>query len=170
MAFAAAGAGIAGRPMSAPVRLWHYTSEAHHLPLILRDGSIHPATVGIGTHERPVVWFSSRQDYEPTAIKVARDLPDGSSQLGELADQIEAVGAARIGIDPGAALPWARLVKAAKISPTTQRRLIRAARAVGGSAADWFGVVGEVPRPLWRAVQVMRAGRWVAADDETRTD
>lgn len=156
--------------MSVPAFVWHYTTEAHHLPGILRDGCIHPATVGIGPRERPVVWFSSRLTYEPTAIKVARDLPDGSTQLGTLADQIEAVGAARIGIDAGDALPWARLVKAAKISPTTERRLIRAARAVGGSAADWFGVVGEVPRELWRAVEVMRAGRWVAADDAARAD
>jgi len=150
--------------MTAPALVWHYTVEQEKLESILRDGCLWPAIVGIGGNEKPVTWFSSHPRYEPTAIKWLGSR-DGTTRAMTLAEQIERFGCARIGIDRGDALPWARLVKAAKISPTMQRKLIRAAREVGGNASEWFGVMGPVPRDLWRAVEVMRRGQWTSYEE-----
>ena len=140
--------------------VWHYTAERVALEGILRDGCIHPAYVGIGGHEKPVAWFSSHPKYEPTAIKHISDAA-GVTRAMTLVEQMERLGCARIAIDRSDALPWARLAKVAKISPTQQRRMLRMAREIGGSPTDWFGVIGPVPRALWLAVEVMRGGRWV---------
>jgi hypothetical protein len=55
-------------------------------------------------------------------------------------------------------MPWAVLVKAAKIPSGTQRRLVKAAQ--GATAAGWYGVIGAVPRSLWRTVETLQQGRW----------
>lgn len=144
--------------------VWHYTTEQQRLPGILLDGVIQAAVIGLSGHEKPVTWFSSNPRYEPTAIKVLL-MPDGSMRQLTLNEQIERAGAARIAINRADAMPWARLIAAAKISPTQQRRLFRAAR--GANPGDWYGVIGSVPRERWCGVEVMRDGKWAALPDET---
>jgi hypothetical protein len=50
--------------------LWHYTVRPHILS-ILSDGVIKPATAFVSRRERPIVWFSSNQNWEQTANKSA---------------------------------------------------------------------------------------------------
>jgi len=46
--------------------LWHYTKGVH-LAKILADGFIRPATAFVDPGEKPIVWFSTDQHWEPTA-------------------------------------------------------------------------------------------------------
>jgi hypothetical protein len=43
--------------------LWHYTI-GYHLPEIIRTGAILPSIEFVPATERPVVWFSSNQEWE----------------------------------------------------------------------------------------------------------
>lgn len=48
--------------------LWHYTYSDAFIS-IFKDGSIKPATDFIDPVERPIVWFSKEQFWEPTVTK-----------------------------------------------------------------------------------------------------
>lgn len=47
---------------------WHYTT-GNKFPLIVADGLIRPAAIGVKPPERPIVWFSLAQHFEMTARK-----------------------------------------------------------------------------------------------------
>lgn len=47
---------------------FHYT-VGPKLPLIRRSGALLPMGKNLGDNELPMLWFSSRHDFEPTAIK-----------------------------------------------------------------------------------------------------
>ena len=47
-------------------RLFHYTVLSRFLKIVIEE-AIKPATLFIDRDEKPVVWFSFRQDWEPTA-------------------------------------------------------------------------------------------------------
>ena len=49
--------------------LWHYTT-GHHFKDIVDDGFIRPATSRHTAGERPIVWLSSNQKWEPTSTKI----------------------------------------------------------------------------------------------------
>lgn len=54
-------------------RLFHYTTGECFIN-ILADGQIKLATERITKDEKPVVWFSFNQDWEPTANKMTADI------------------------------------------------------------------------------------------------
>ena len=58
---------------------WHYTVTVR-AALILAEGVIRPATVGVPDGEIPVVWFSTRQFWEPTANKVGSTIAVSGSR------------------------------------------------------------------------------------------
>lgn len=57
---------------------YHYT-YIHKFERILADGMIKPTDVGIEANEKPCVWFSQKNKWEPTSKKIIR-LKDGSME------------------------------------------------------------------------------------------
>lgn len=51
-----------------PPAVFHYTTGLK-LRAIINTGHIKPSTARIGPYEKPVVWFSASQRWEPTATK-----------------------------------------------------------------------------------------------------
>jgi len=64
--------------------VWHYTLLTK-LQMILNDGLIKPTDVMIDPREKPAVWFSSNQAWEPTATKNIRDEKTGQPREATLA-------------------------------------------------------------------------------------
>jgi len=52
-----------------PEHVYHYTTGLK-LKQIINSGAIRPATAKIEPHEKPVAWFSTSPEWEPTATKV----------------------------------------------------------------------------------------------------
>src|ERR1700686_4598787 len=102
---------------------WHYTSSDHYV-CIANDGLILPATTHVPVGERPIVWFSIEQLWEPTAAKGWRH-PDGSCQLLTLDRMLEHnILPIRIGVDSTVALyRWSDLKSLSGMSPGTARGL-----------------------------------------------
>ena len=124
---------------------WHYTISDRAWS-IFSDGLIKPATAGVYHPEKPVVWFSTQQHWEPTANKVAV-LRGGSmvhmttkQMFDELAGELF-----RFGIGTHHLLPWHRLARAARIPIKVQKGLIKAARAVRADPIKWYGTLEPVP-------------------------
>ena len=56
-------------PQCAETLLWHYTTGQGFIGVI-DAGVIRPATARVAADERPIVWFSSNQEWEPTSTKI----------------------------------------------------------------------------------------------------
>jgi hypothetical protein len=52
-----------------PDTLFHYTTGLK-LKQIINSGQIRPSTAHVPPHEKPVAWFSTQDQWEPTATKV----------------------------------------------------------------------------------------------------
>jgi hypothetical protein len=120
------------------MQVWHYTTDTK-LDSIYADGELKPTAKGVPDRERPALWFSSNQIWEPTANKafaLANGTPVRPLTSQEMLEMFQLV---RFGIDSKLLLPWHRLRKVANIGSIEQRRLIKAARKVGSSPVQWFG-------------------------------
>jgi hypothetical protein len=121
---------------------WHYTVGVKASD-ILRDGFIRGATGDVPTGERPIVWFSTRQIWEPTATKgkMVADL-QSETTMSELIE--EGHGLWRFGVPKIDLLAWKSLQREAAMSRDTARALARAAHKFGANANFWYGAVEPV--------------------------
>lgn len=122
----------------------HYTTELHHLPLILAAGELRPSNAG-AEHEPPLLWFSRAQRWEATATKMIQG-PTGPRLL-TFREQLGAFGCARFSLpaDDPRLMSWVDACKFAGISSTARRKLEAVGRKRGGSPADWLAIAGAVP-------------------------
>jgi hypothetical protein len=125
------------------VMAWHYTIGLR-AQSILSDGLIRPATAGVPAGETPVVWFSTRQHWEPTANKaMAKD----GLYIRRLTfeETIERGGGGwRFGLPVDRLVAWRNLSRLANISRETANGLVRAARKSGADPAFWYAALGPV--------------------------
>lgn len=123
--------------------IYHYTTQKA-INSILSNTFLHPALGGVIPPEKPAVWFSSNPKWEPTANKSILT-PDGHTRLLTTKDMFELIPLYRFGIDSREALPWAQLVRKARISRKMQRFLIEVGRQRGARPTDWYGILTLVP-------------------------
>jgi hypothetical protein len=138
-------------------RLWHYTTR-QKLEQILATGVIQPSTAFIEPAEKPVVWFSSRPTWEPTATKCPL-----TGKLGQYVTASAQGGLARIAVVPSSApYRFAQLPLVAGTSPATCIGLVMAGLEVGADPDQWFFTPQAVPRAMWQAIEVydFDADRW----------
>lgn len=123
--------------------VWHYTT-GRCLSAILDAGEIRPATLGVPAHERPIVWFSTNQQFEMTARKgIIRHGQRLTATIREMHDLDG--GLFRLGVDPARLLSFAELKQAAHMDAQTIAGLRRAARAVGADPRQWMGTFDPIP-------------------------
>jgi len=149
-------------PVRPPPRtLWHYTT-AHKLGAILASGAIIPATAAIDPGESPVVWFSSRPTWEPTATKCP-----APGRLGQILTAAAQGGLVRIAVRPEIApYRFAHLPIVAGTQPSTCVRLCVAGIEMGGDPDDWHFATTPVRRADWIAIDRYRFedDLWVTAE------
>ena len=140
--------------------VWHYT-VGEHLTKILTDGEIRPATTMVAVGEKPAVWFSLRDDWEPTANKLIQH-PDGSVELGTKETTHEnGGGLARIGVAPETAPhDWQAFKRLSGVKPKVASALYNAAIADGASPRDWRVSFSSVPISEWLAIEVWDGENW----------
>lgn len=137
--------------------IWHYTT-ADKLRLILDCGEIRPAIAGIDRGETPVVWFSTRNDWEPTATKMIDE--NGTLRTLSIAEMVE-IGMVRIGVHPDTApIAWKYVRARTGMSKETYDALARVARRDGAIPDCWYCSLEPVPADQWLAVQVYRDDEW----------
>jgi hypothetical protein len=140
---------------------WHYTT-GNRLRAIFTDGVIKPATAFVPMSERPVVWFSTNEEWEPTANKLGRDQNGSPAPLDRDGTAELYGGLARIAVaDETAPFDWDALKRRSGMSNLTARGLRRAAISSGSRPGDWWGTFDPVPRDQWVAIEVWHEGRWV---------
>lgn len=122
----------------------HYTTENHHLPLILSSGLLLPSNAG-AEHEEPLLWFSRNQVWEKTATKMVRE--GTGVRLLTFHEQLAKWGCARFSLsgDDSRIMNWAEACKYAGITSTVKRKLEVVGKKRGGSPFDWCAVAVSIP-------------------------
>lgn len=123
-------------------RIYHYTSQAQHLPLILESGKL-IGRADLET-EKPLVWFSLNTDWEPTATKPIWQHGVLTQQTPH--DYRRRFGMARLSLpanDPRL-MDWRAACKYAGI-PTRDRKAMEAVgKKAGGNPKHWYAAPGPI--------------------------
>lgn len=123
---------------------WHYTTGTCFMQIV-DSGLLLPTAVFVAPPERPVLWFSTNQQFELTACKgVVR--ADGSRRtvsVEEMRDRGR--GLVRFGLRPELLLAGAELREQARIPPRMWQALVHVSRIQGANPDQWLGTLQSVP-------------------------
>jgi hypothetical protein len=123
---------------------WHYTVGVR-MAEILKAQELRPATAGVPQGEIPVVWFSTRPFWEPTANKSLQNDQGEIVRLGFEQTIEHGGGGWRFGVPTALLLPWRELKIAARIAPQWVRGLKQTAKKIGSDPMHWYGSIQPVP-------------------------
>ena len=144
-----------------PENIYHYTT-GHKLHSIIDSGAITPTTAKIEPHEKPVAWFSTQDQWEPTATKVP--IPGMQGQIETAKAQ---GGLVRITV-PGTCAPYVfpQLPLIAGTKPSVCIGLQLAGLELGSDPDTWRFTPMAVPTALFREVEFydFTNDRWAAID------
>ena len=144
---------------------WHYTIGQRFLP-IMESGLLMPTKIGVTPPERPIVWFSMHQEFEPTARKW-----DATGRVMDVLEMIRVGrGLVRFGSEPKRLLAGEALRKKARMLPRVWTGLAARGIAQGANPDDWCGTV--VPVLVDRLViEVTDADfKWVRVGNDSDED
>ena len=144
-----------------PDTVFHYTTGLK-LKQIINSGYIKPSTAHVPPNEKPVAWFSTSPEWEPTATKCS--IP---GKLGQLITAKAQGGLVRITV-PGTCAPYAlpQLCLIAGTKPSVCLGLLVAGLELGSDPDTWRFTPTPVPNALFREVEFydFAHDRWVAVD------
>jgi hypothetical protein len=144
-----------------PEYIYHYTTGLK-LRSIINSGAIKPTTAKIEPHEKPVAWFSTQDQWEPTCTKAS--IP---GKLGQLMTAKAQGGLVRITV-PGTCasyvFPQLPLIAGTKTSVCIG--LLIAGLELGSYPDTWRFTPTPVPTALFREVEFydFANDRWLAID------
>lgn len=143
--------------------LVHHYAPCAYLPSIHESGVLRPSNAGASQRERPLLWFSANQKWEPTATKMMTDRFGRPTQL-TFEQQLARFGCCRFSLpaDDPRLLTWAAACKAVGIGFTAKRQLEATGRRRGGNPLHWFATAESID-VADLAFSVFEAGRWVIA-------
>lgn len=142
-------------------RIIHYT-YGHHLASILRSGCLLATGVSIPPHERPSLWYSTREDFEPTALKPVRFPGEPNPVRLTMQELHELAGVYRFATDTERvrAKPFAQACRELGILPTDAQAMIRVGNEMGSRHEDWYAT------PRHQPLSLHEFERWTGANWE----
>lgn len=140
-------------------RLFHYTTGIL-LGRIKVDGIIRPTAAGVPAGERPAVWLSFAEHWEPTATKYMRDSA-GNPVFITFEKMVEFAGAGRIEVATATApIVWQEFRSKSGMKSGDFRRLERAGVSNGSNPFNWRATFDPIPREKWLAVEIFDSKSW----------
>jgi len=144
-----------------PEHVFHYT-KGLKLKQIIHSGAIKPTIAKIETHEKPVAWFSTSSQWEPTCTKVS--IPGMQGQIETAKAQ---GGLVRITV-PGTCAPYifSQLPLIAGTKPSVCIGLLMAGLELGSDPDTWRFTPTPVSTAMFREVECydFANNRWLAID------
>jgi hypothetical protein len=140
--------------------LFHYTTYPSYLS-ITRDKLILPATAYVPFWEKPIVWFSTEQFFEPTAAKGWKSY-HGPTETLALDGLVEhGISPVRIGVNAAVApYRWGELKSLSGMSSTTACALASRARDQGANPSKWYGTFEAVNAEKWQTIEYYNGRTW----------
>lgn len=140
--------------------IWHYT-KGRCIQSILKEGAIRLATANCQANERPAVWFSANQVWEPTTNGVEVDFSGRVRLLTKDETCQVSGGLIRIGVTRDAAPHnWNAYKRLSGVSERTAAGMKRTGYAAGARISEWYVSFEPVPREKWVAVEVWNGMCW----------
>lgn len=122
---------------------WHYTTGDAFLEIV-KSGFLITTSEHCPQHERPVLWFSMNQRWEPTAAKgIVENFQRRTASMQE--NKELGNGLVRFGYPHSKLIPWVELWKQVGILPAQKRGLEKAGREQGANPYHWYGCFHEIP-------------------------
>lgn len=115
------------------------------MPAIVQAGHLRPGSSGVSI-ERPMLWFSANQVWEPTAGKAWRGKDGRLSKAMTFREQQSTVGCVRFGLASRdlRLIEWRDACAVAGIPRDDRRRMERNGQKAGGDPSQWMAVAGAV--------------------------
>jgi len=124
---------------------WHYTTGQKY-ELIKKTGILLPADIGVVAPEKPILWFSTHREYEPSALKPLGDSQGNIVRMLTLHEMKDVAGGLyRFGYPIARLKCGKNLRKAAKIQPIMWESFVKSGARLKANPADWWGRVGSLP-------------------------
>jgi len=148
---------------------WHYTTT-EKFELIIKSGllkttlSLMPERRG----ERPIVWFTINQEWEPTTAYTYRD----NKPLTMLENKQAGGGLVRLGyplagIPNYELIPWIELYKVAGIKPKFKNLLEKLGKNRGSNPYHWLGCFNDIPLESLIIQKMNDLNQWESAELST---
>ena len=129
---------------------------------IVNDGVIRPGTAMVAEEERPIVWFSANQEWEPTSTKIYRSHDGEAWRLSKEELRVSGNGLVRFGVTRRTArLDWTAMKRLSGMSRATARDFKVVGRRLGSKPEWWFGTFNPVQRSEWVVIDELYEGQWV---------
>lgn len=144
---------------------WHYTT-GEKFKAIVDSGYIYEDNKVTSVHIQGMVgavWFTTRQDWEPTANK-AIVYHDGSMRsLSKKETCTHGGGLVRFGVskDMGSLKSWHQWKLQCSCNKKILKKMGRHARRQGSDTSTYRAFFGDLPREMWEAIDVYEDGKWV---------
>ena len=140
---------------------WHYTT-GENFKMIVADGALRPWADEFVEDERPILWFSMEQDWEPSATKGVIDSETGKKRLCTWEEMLTlGDGVARLGTGCDKLIPFEQLCTRARIPTKLAEALVTTGRKMGADPANWLGTLDPMPIE-GMAIDVLQVDAWVS--------
>ncbi len=119
--------------------VWHYTVGVQ-VPKISDAGELRPSNAGASV-EKPLLWFSAEQHWEPTATKGRIDQAGNYRQMS-FEEHLNELGCVRFGLSAHdqRLMGWIEACKYAGTPDHWRRALEKVGRDQGADPLKWFAV------------------------------
>jgi hypothetical protein len=131
------------------------------LALILAEGEIRP--MPLARHVKPVVWFTTNTDWEPTANRVWHGPEGNVRRLGKDQTIVLGGGLARIAVPADTAqIDWKTYKATSGIGPKIAQQIYNEAASLGSRPGDWYASFQGISRDKFLRVEIWENEAWVA--------
>lgn len=148
--------------------LFHYTT-GHALQKILSSGKLEPHSSMLIPSGRPILWFTSRAEWEQTAnVIVTQPSTLQPLPLGRAETAKNFGGLARIGIrdDYRGLMKFNKTCKLALVDKAHAKAIVRLGERLGSRPLDqWYGSLDAIPYSKDLAVELFWMGHWKSIAD-----
>lgn len=122
---------------------WHYTTGTK-FKQIVESGYLDPKKTATPPNEKPILWFSKHQYFEPTAQKAVR-LPNGQIEnLGMMGTYEMGGGLIRFGYPIAKLTEYKKLCRQAGVAMLDVLSLERVGVSQGAKPTDWMGTLKKI--------------------------
>lgn len=143
---------------------YHYT-KAVHLPSIINEGKIRTTIVTCDKNEKPAVWFTSSEEWEP-CCNVGKMDPFTKRFTAISFDEMqENFGVCRIKISEKLpTISWAKFKYAGKISDVEHYKMTEFSRKRGGKTDLWNCSLNPVNEEYFESIEMLVDNDWLTWD------
>lgn len=135
-------------------QVWHYTTGQNFKQIVM-SGVLLPTAKGVKPPERPILWFSADQYWEPTANKGMLGPGGKIRSLTMLETRQYGGGLVRFGYDAAKCLRGEDLCTAARMKPKIWKGLIKVGLEQLADPVNWYGTTDAVVLGDINAIEVM---------------